>query len=135
MLGPGETSPTNGDTDGDQTSDLIEIAAGTDANNPNDNPGVRGDFVFLVPYEAEPTPTLDTLDFATDITKADVQINIDTTASMGEEITNLRSSLHDMITEIRTAVPNTGFGVNEYEDYPVGMFGGPNDRPFTLKQR
>ena len=50
------TSRTSGDTDGDGVSDLIEVASGTDALDPLDNPRTRGNFVFVEPFEAAPSP-------------------------------------------------------------------------------
>ena len=87
----GETSAVDGDTDGDGVNDLIEVVAETDAEDAEDNPRVRGDFVFLMPYEAPAVPDKDTLAFRTSIQFADVYFTIDTTESMFLELAAMRS--------------------------------------------
>jgi hypothetical protein len=134
-LDPGESSPTTGDTDGDGISDLVEVAAGTDPTDPADNPAANGDFVFVVPYLEPPDPLEDTLDFSTDISQADVVFAMDTTGSMGGEINNLKSSVVSLIGTIRAGIPNTGFGVAEYRDFPTEFYGSPGDQPFVLRHR
>ena len=79
------TDPYNADTDGDGYSDLVEVGAGTDPLDPNDNPGTRGNFVFIVPYQEETTPKKETLSFATSIQTLDLYFSMDTTTSMREE--------------------------------------------------
>ena len=137
VLDAGESSPTDSDTDDDGVSDLVETAAGTDPTDPGDNPQANGDFVFLVPYLEDPDPTEDTLDFATDIKKADVLFAMDTTGSMGGEINNLKSSVTSLIGSIRAKIPNTAFGVAGYEDFPTEPYGSASwgDEPFYLLHR
>ena len=105
-------------------SDLIEVAAGTDPLDASESPRSRGDFVFLEPYEEPPEPERDTLSFSTDIQHADVYFLMDTTGSMGGEISNLQSSLRStVIPGIRAAVPDTWFGVGGFDDYPYSPYG------------
>ncbi|MBN1773825.1 MAG: hypothetical protein JXB32_21370, partial [Deltaproteobacteria bacterium] len=59
------TDPTDPDSDGDGAADVVEVAAGTDPLVGTDSPHERGDFVFVVPYEAPPEPPRDTLVFGT----------------------------------------------------------------------
>jgi len=137
IVDPGESSATSTDTDGDGISDLVEVAAGTDPTDPADNPTANGDFVFEVPYNEDPNPLEDTLDFSTDIKQADVVFGMDTTGSMGGEINNLKTSFVTLINAIRGAVPNTGFAVIGYDDFPNGVYGSAaaGDQPFYLLHR
>ena len=132
------TSPIRADTDGDGVSDLIEVGAGTDPLDASDSPRTRGDFVFVVPYMMPPDPTRDTLEFRTDLQKADVYFLVDTTGSMGGEIANLRSSLSStIIPMVRARIPQAWFGVGGFDDYPTGGYGslGDGDRPLYLRQQ
>ena len=139
------TSRTSTDSDGDGVSDLIEVGYGSDPNDGDDSPRSRGDFVFTVAYNdpadppdplVEPDPLMDTLVFSTDLQQADVFFLVDTTGSMGGEITNLRTSLSDyIIPQIRTVISDVWFGVGGYDDYPVGSYGTGSDLPFYLLQR
>jgi hypothetical protein len=131
------TDPCNPDSDGDGYSDFVEYVAGTNPNDSSDNPGVNGDFYFLEPYEEAPDPPLDTLVFATNIQMADVFINIDTTGSMSGEIANLQASLSGtIIPDIQAIIPDTWFGVGNFDDYPYGTYGygSSGDEVFSLHQ-
>jgi hypothetical protein len=135
------TSHTNfraADSDGDGVTDLIEVAAGTDPMDPADNPRIRGNFVFEVPYNEDPIPPMDTLVFSTDIQQADVYFLIDTTASMGGEIDNLTTTLSTtVIPSIRDEILDVWFGVGAFDDYPIAPYGSNvrGDRPFYQVQR
>jgi len=114
------TSPTLADTDGDGVSDLVEVASMTDPLNGSDSPRTHGNFVFVEPYMMPASPPRDTLDFATNIRSADVYFLIDTTFSMDSVIANVRNSLSTsggIIDQIRTMIPDTNFGVGNFEDY------------------
>ncbi|MBX3269953.1 MAG: hypothetical protein KF729_06810 [Sandaracinaceae bacterium] len=124
------TDPTRADSDGDGVNDLVEVAAGTDPLDRTDSPRTRGDFVFVVDYEAPPDPTRDTLDFATRIQNADVYFLMDETGSMGGSITSLASGIADLITRVRAVIPNSWFGLGGFRDYPVSPYGGPGDLPY-----
>lgn len=128
----------NPDSDGDGVTDMIEIAAGTDPLDERDNPRIRGDFVFKVPYQEDPEPPMDTLVFSTDIQQADVYFLIDTTASMGGEIENLTETLSTtIIPAIRTEIMDAWFGVGAFDDYPIAPYGSNvrGDMPFYQIQR
>jgi hypothetical protein len=125
------TSRTNPDTDGDGVSDLIEVGAGTSPTNPMDSPRTRGNFVFVVPYMMPPMPARDTLQFSTTLRRADVYFLMDTTGSMGGEISNLQAGINStLIPQIRAMIPEAWMGVGRYDDYPVGSHGSASDRPY-----
>ena len=113
------TDICNPDTDGDGVSDLIELAYGSDPLDPEDDPRSRGDFVFVVPYEEDPNPEVDTLVFSTDLQQADIYFVIDTSHSMGGELTNLTNDLQTVIIPgIRDAIPDVQFGAGGFENCP-----------------
>ena len=118
------TSPTRPDTDGDGVSDLIEIGAGTSPTDGSVSPRTRGDFVFLVPYMRPPEPLRDTLQFSTNLQRADVYFLMDNTGSMGGTIRNLQMGLTDtVIPGIVAGIPEAWFGVGGFDDYPLGGHG------------
>lgn len=130
------TDRTARDTDGDGVSDLVEVAAGTDPIDPQSTLPA-GDFYFELPFEDPAGPKTAVLSFTTDVKAMDVVINVDTTASMGGEIQNLRLSLSQTISDIRAEVPDTSFGVSRFEDFPLAPYGdeAAGDQPFTLLQQ
>jgi hypothetical protein len=118
------TSPTRADTDGDGVSDLIEIGAGTSPTDGSVSPRTRGDFVFLVPYMLPPEPVRDTLQFSTNLQRADVYFMMDNTGSMGGTIANLQAGLTGtVIPGIVAGIPEAWFGVGGFDDYPLGGHG------------
>lgn len=82
------------------------------------------DFFFEEPYKAPPSPSEDVLKFTTQINQVDVVFVMDTTASMGGEINNLKSSLKGtLIPELRRQIPSVGIGIAGHDDFPVGGYG------------
>ncbi len=136
----GRSGRTFRDTDGDGFSDLAEVTIGSDPCNPADivtqGHGVR--FFFELPYKG--TQQHDYLYFSPTVQRTDVFFNMDTTGSMGGEITNLKNSLGStIIPEVRNRVTDSAFGVGYFDDYPYGSFGTANcnanhDRVFQLLQ-
>jgi hypothetical protein len=100
-----ETDAGNADTDGDGVSDLVEDAAGTNPNNPADNPQANGDFVFVVPYQDPPTPMDDDLDFTSRLQQVDMYVIVDRSGSMSQEITTVRNNLSTVRNNL-TCPPN-----------------------------
>jgi hypothetical protein len=118
------TSPTDADSDHDGIGDLVEVAAMTDPNDPTDNPRANGDFFFLEPYMAPPSPTRDTLVFATNIQRADVFFMIDTSISMQSYIDTIRTSLTTtIIPGVAAAIPDVHFGVGQFDICPTAAAG------------
>lgn len=144
--GPAGADPRRADSDGDGVTDLIEVAACpegdssclADVTNAFSSPRTRGDFVFLEPYEAAPSPVRDTLSFSTDIQQADVYFLVDTTGSMSGAISSLVSGLSTpgtgLIDRVRDAIPSVWFGVGDYKDYGVSPYGGATDYAYRDTQ-
>jgi len=113
------TSPTNKDTDGDGADDLVETVAGTSPTDADDNPEKNGDFVFLEPYQDDPTPSVSTLVFEPTIKMADVFFVMDTSWSMGPYIDGIRTNLKNrIIPGIQAVIPDVQFGVGEFDRGP-----------------
>ncbi len=107
------------DRDGDGVSDAVEEAAGTDPDDPEDDPLSRGDFVFVVPYGAPPEPSEDTLVFEPRIRKADVFFVIDTSWSMGGIINGVRDNLRSTIVPtLAERIEDIQFGVGQFDRGP-----------------
>jgi hypothetical protein len=105
---PGETSAAASDTDGDGATDLVEDAAGTDALDPSDNPQANGDFVFLVPYEDDPSPAADDLDFSTTLKDVDVYVLLDLSGSMSDELASVHANLGGVLDALTCAPAGSG---------------------------
>ncbi|UJR79189.1 Internalin [Sandaracinus amylolyticus] len=87
------SDPTREDSDDDGVPDLIEVGAGTDPTDGAVSPRTRGDFVFVMPFEAAPAPTRDTLRFRTTLQLVDVYFLFDISGSMSGEIEALASAV------------------------------------------
>jgi hypothetical protein len=103
-----ETDAGNADTDGDGVSDLVETAAGTNPNNPADNPQANGDFVFIEPYQDPPSPMDDDLDFTSRLQQVDLYVILDRSGSMTTEFTSIRSNLGTVISHLTCPPLGTG---------------------------
>jgi hypothetical protein len=108
------------DSDDDGINDLVETIAGTDPHDATSNPRASGDFFFLVPYMEPPSPTRDTLVFATNIQRADIFFMIDTSISMQGYIDTIRASLTStIIPGVAAAIPDAQFGVGQFDICPT----------------
>ncbi|MBK8012441.1 MAG: hypothetical protein IPK13_13910 [Deltaproteobacteria bacterium] len=131
---PGSTDAHRADSDGDGFQDTAEIAFGSSPCSAAS--GIVG-FYFVLP-PLGPVEDAPLVFEDTDIDRADLAINIDTTSSMRDEIANLQASLSNVIVPgVTTSVPDAAFSVTSFEDYPVVPFGNPSysDRPFEIQTR
>lgn len=86
--------------------------------------GAQRDFFFIVPYNEDPSPQRDTLEFGTSIKQVDVAFAMDTTGSMQGSINNLKSALAGtLLADLQAAIPNVGLAIVDYRDYPVSPYG------------
>lgn len=137
---PESTDRDNPDSDDDGTPDLLEVAFGDgddagQACDPDEDIQDDVDFFFQLTFRG--SPESDVLEFAPDVNNADVLFNMDTTGSMGGEISSLQNSLSDIIIPaLETELENPAFAVSYFEDFPCDGYGSPSDdRPFRLSQR
>lgn len=88
-----------------------------------------------IPIIPEDQPPIQVpISFETRLQRADIVFLIDVTASMTEEIDQIRDKLRDVIAPaIEAEVPDIQFGVASYADFPVEPFGEPDvDHAFSL---
>lgn len=129
------------DADGDGYPDASEIAAGKYAIvhglldgrtissvfdivcNPNLTVKDVFDFYFELPYQGDSKD--DILEFIPKVSKLDLVFNVDTTASMTEAIENVKTNIGNTIDRVRKIVPDTGFALTNFDDYPVGVTAVP----------
>jgi cysteine-rich repeat protein len=114
---PGASNPLTPDSDGDGFSDLAEQLLGSDACSPTSAEEFREftDFFFVLPPGGPPEEA--PLEFSSDILRADVHINIDSSGSMDGEIGNLRDRMSSLIVPgIDAEVDDVGFGFSDYRD-------------------
>ncbi len=68
------------------------------------------------------------------LARTDVTLLVDTTASMGDAIGQIRRRLVDpIIPAIVETLPDSHFAVAAFQDFPIGAYGAPTDRPFMLR--
>lgn len=96
-----ETDPHLQDSDGDGVTDLVETVAGTNPSDPADNPQANGNFVFIVPYQAPPSPSDDNLDFTTALSNVDLYVMVDRSGSMLSELTTVRDNLATVVDNLQ----------------------------------
>jgi len=113
----GSTERLLADSDGDGYSDLAEVLVAAPPCTPTSPTEFRRytDFFFILPYNdpAEIAP----LEFATNILKADVHFNIDSSGSMGGEIGNLRDRMSSFIVpRVAAEIDDVGFGFSDFRD-------------------
>ncbi|HRZ80663.1 MAG TPA: hypothetical protein P5044_11700, partial [bacterium] len=111
------TDPYNKDTDGDGSDDLAEIAYGSDPLSDADTIPA-GIFYVVLPYMA-PDDVTRTLTFSTKIEAIDVLIVFDRSASMSNEVNNLRGEIKTQIIDaIAAQFTSPGFAA-----YGLASFG------------
>lgn len=88
---------------------------------------------LVIPFDGGPLEV--DLAIEAEVGAADIAFVIDTTASMGDEITQIRSRLRDRIAPaIREAIPDSQLAVATFEDFPVPDYGAAGDSPYELLQ-
>ncbi|MBQ9817991.1 MAG: hypothetical protein IJM59_11095, partial [Proteobacteria bacterium] len=94
--------------------------------------GVKNVYEFYFELPDNKTDN-DVLLFTPKVSKLDVVFNMDTTGSMGGEVTNLKNKIRNyLIPEIRKRVDDSGFGVTRFDDFPVNGYGSGADVPFIV---
>ncbi|HVK69782.1 MAG TPA: hypothetical protein VM694_35230 [Polyangium sp.] len=128
-----ETDRTKADTDGDGSSDLIERELGSNPRDPFVTPGTLGKFYFVLPYLGAPSPAENIVPLRTNLNQGDVAFLVDTTATMGGEIQNLKSNLGAIITKLKASIPDLAVGIAGFDDFPTGTYGTTGvDQPFYV---
>lgn len=99
--------------------------------------GASPDLLLTLPYGA--TAAASTVAFGTTVQSLDAFFAVDTTGSMGGEITEVRRSLDaTILPAVRAAAGDAWVGVGAVEDFPSGAYGSPacgmggDDQPFIL---
>src|SRR5690242_10538014 len=86
--------------------------------------------VGLVPGRTTTVP--ETLHLVPLPPKADVVLAFDTTGSMGAAITDAKSDAANIVTGIRSSIPNARVGVVDFHDYPLSPYGTPPSSTFNI---
>ena len=89
-----------------------------------------------VPFDGGPVDLQ--LDVQAQVGRADVVFLIDRTASMMDEIGQIRETLRTQLAPaIRRAIPDSELAVATFADFPLDPYGSASDgdQPFTLRQR
>lgn len=133
----GVSGVNNPDTDGDSFMDTSELAAGiyaaehglldgssiADANSIvcDPNLGVTDvfDFYFELPWQGPQKDDL--LEFIPKVSKLDLVFNVDTTGSMTQAIQNVKNNVGNIIHQVQSMVPDSGFALVNFDDYPTGV--------------
>lgn len=100
--------------------------------------GPNKDLLFTLPYMGRTESA--TTGFGSSPQAVDAFLAVDTTGSMGGEISGIKASLDTtIIPGVRAVVTNSWFGVGAVEDFPSGSYGSPScggdpsdDQPFIL---
>ncbi|MEO1272262.1 MAG: thrombospondin type 3 repeat-containing protein, partial [Myxococcota bacterium] len=118
------TDPTFNDSDRDRASDLLEWAAGTALDDPQDQP----ENAILIVVDADEQEVSRQFEFSSQVQRSDVYILMDTSTTMDGEIENLKRTLvTSILPDIRARVPDTWFGVGHYDDFNFGIYGSNPD--------
>ncbi|AKF10686.1 hypothetical protein [Sandaracinus amylolyticus] len=152
------------DRDDDGLADGEELALGTDACDVDSDDDGQGDLVegayervncpegvdcgcatrasctippqhFYVVLAQGESATRD-LEFGTSIRRADVFFLVDTTASMGPTLAQVRDTIATaetgLVDRITRTIPDAWFGAGEHRDFPFAGHGGTGDEPLRI---
>ncbi len=124
----GSTGGALPDRDGDGVPDVADDFPDDPGRWSRSGDGIYHTLPFGGPVRVSP------LDFTTRVTTADVYLLMDTTGSMGGEISNLKAGLTSgtyvpgcpggVVAAIKCMIPNAWIGVGRHDDYPVAPWGG-----------
>lgn len=129
----GETDARVADTDGDGTNDFIETILASDPLDPLEDPDSLGAVYFVLPYLGAPMPVEKNIPLGTKLNKADVTFFVDTTATMGGEIQNLKSNIVTLSDQLHAELPDLAIGVAGFDDFPSANYGSAGvDLPFYV---
>ncbi len=132
VISMGGMAPPLTDTDGDGVPDVADECVGRGAFRAADGT-CYGDLFFyhLLPYGGP--SAIDPAPIFTQIRTADVYVLMDTTGSMGGELSRLRTDLtsgtflsgcgNGILGAIRCTIPDAWFGVGFHDDYAYAPFG------------
>jgi hypothetical protein len=132
LLRMGGMSPPLTDSDGDGVPDVADECPGRGAFRAADG-SCYGDLFFYhtLPYGGP--AAISNAPISTQIRTADVYVLMDTTGSMGGELSRLRTDLtsgsflsgcgNGILGAIRCTIPDAWFGVGFHDDYPYGYYG------------
>ncbi|UJR85909.1 MSCRAMM family adhesin SdrC [Sandaracinus amylolyticus] len=136
------TDPCDVDSDDDGQSDLVEGAyegvncpGGVDCGCATSaSCTIPPQHFYVVLAQGEST-TRD-LEFGTSIRRADVFFLVDTTASMGPTLAQVRETIATtdtgLVDRITRTIPEAWFGGGELRDFPFAGHGGIGDEPLRL---
>ncbi len=89
------------------------------------------------PYNVPPPMEEEIVAASTVLRQVDIIFGMDTTGSMWGEVADLKASVPSILNGVRSIVPNSGFAVVGYDDFPYGDYGVPaaGDLAFYLLHR
>lgn len=133
VLDDGETDPFDADSDDDGVSDFIEAVLEADPRDPLETPGSLGKYFFILPYLEAPSPIENIVPLKTNLNQGDVAFIVDTTATMGGEIQNLKLGMQGVIQSLYASIPDLAVGIAGFDDFPTGTYGALGvDLPFYI---
>ena len=132
VLDADETDPKDADSDDDGTSDFIEVVLESNARDPLETPGTLGKYYFVLPYLEAAIPPENIVPLKTNLNHGDVDFLVDTTATMGGDIQNLKSGMSTIVQSLHTSIPDLAVGVAGFDDFPSGLYGNVGDQPFYV---
>lgn len=90
------------------------------------------EFYFELPWQGK-QESADLL-FEPSVQKLDLVFNVDTTVSMSETIGNVKSNIQKTVQSIQAMVDDSGFGLTNFDDFPVGNYGNASvgDLPYRV---
>jgi len=122
------TDRTARDSDGDGYTDLAELTWGSD-------PLDASSLIDAYYVEIGQNETMLDVEFTLSLHQADVLFVLDTTCSMGGELTAMASMFAQVVQQI--TIPDVAFGVAEFDDYVFASMAeaSADDKPFNLCQQ